>query len=260
MSLLHATRASRTPARILKLSLTVLVLSLAGGRAARADGWSVGSVVTYNQAEWGDQANIAGALLDANYDTVYGPTGDEFLIGSKTPGYFILFTGEVDLEEFLPTSGLPGSLDENLSNPSTSSAGVFGGEVAALKLNIDFSNAGLLPNSSGLLLGNLVLTGFSGSESSLNGMTVNQFFGLSQAELAGQATSIDFADIDNLTANINVAFDGGQPDSFAQDHLVAPGSSAAMPEPSALMLLAIGIFTVALITKRYVPIKQIIRS
>ena len=39
-------------------------------------------------------------------------------------------------------------------------------------------------------------------------LTVEQFFPLSQAALAGQATSLDFADIDNLTANINDAFDG----------------------------------------------------
>jgi hypothetical protein len=83
-------------------------------------------------------------------------------------------------------------------------------------------------------------------------MTVDQFFGLSQAALAGQTTSIGFPDIENLTSNIKDAFDEGQPDSFAQDHLVAPGSSAAMPEPSTLMLLAIGIFAIAFVAKKRV--------
>lgn len=230
----------------------IFLLSLVGVRAVRADGWSVGAVVTYNQAEWGDQTNVAGMLMDDNFDSMYASAGGIFEIGSTTPGNFMVFTGATDLLDYLPSSGLPGPLDADLANPSTSSAGVFGGEAVALKLNLDFSNAGLLPNSSGLLLGNLVLTGLSGSESSLNGLTVEQFFPLSQAAFAGQATSVDFADIDNITANINDAFDVGQPDSFAQDHLVAPGSSVAMPEPSALMLLAMGIFTLAFIVGKRV--------
>ena len=119
-----------------------------------------------------------------------------------------------------------------------------------MKLNLDFSNAGLLPNSSGLLLGNLVLTGFNGSESSLNGLTVDQFFAISQAALAGQATSVSFADIDNITANINDAFDAGQVDSFAQDHLVAPGSSVGVPEPPTLLLAAVGVLAAAVFRKK----------
>jgi len=252
MSPVQATPASVTNALILRLSLMVFGLSLFFMSAVRADTWSAGAVVTYNQSEWGDPTNFAGMLMDDNFDAVCASAGGIFEIGSTTPGFFMLFTGGGDLGDFLPTSGLPGPLGADLVNPSSSSAGVFGGEVAALKLNLDFSNAGLLPNSSGLLLGDLVLTGFSGSESSLNGLTVEQFFPLSQAALAGQATSIDFADIDNVTANINDAFDVGQPDSFAQDHLVAPSSSAAMPEPPTLLLAAVGVLAAAILTKKRV--------
>jgi hypothetical protein len=191
-------------------------------------------------------------LLDNKFDSIYASAGGVFEIGSTTPGFFMVFTGAVNLEAFLPTSGFPGPLDANLVNPTASSAGLFAGEAAALKLNLDFSNAGLLPNSSGLLLGNLVLTGFSGSESSLNGLTVNQFFPLSQAALAGQPTSLGLADIDNITANINDAFDAGQPDSFAQDHLVAPGSSVGVPEPPTLLLAALGVLAAAIFRKKRV--------
>jgi hypothetical protein len=250
MSPVQGRQASVTNALILRLSLMVLVLSLCCVRAARADGWSVGAVVTYNQVEWGDLTNPAGMLMDNNFDSVYTSAGDIFEIGGTTPGNFMIFTGAVDLLEYLPASGLPGPLDANLVNPTTSFAGQFGGEVAALKLNLDFSNAGLLPNSSGLLLGNLVLTGFSGSEASLNGLTVEEFSPLSQAALAGQATSIGFPDIENLTANINDAFEVGQPDAFAQDHLVAPGSSAAMPEPPTLLLAAVGVLAAAILRKK----------
>ena len=250
MSPVQGTQGSRTNAPILRLSLIVLGLSLFFVSAARADTWSAGAVVTYNQSEWGDSTTAGGMLLNSNYDSVYVSAGDEFVIGSTTPGFFMVFTNEVNLDDFLPASGAPGPLDANLPNPTTSSAGVFGGEVAAMKLNLDFSNAGLIPNSSGLLFGNLVLTGFSGSESSLNGLTVEQFFAISQAALAGQATSIGFPDVENLTANINDAFDEGQVDSFAQDHLVAPSSSVGVPEPPTLLLAAVGVLAAAIFRKK----------
>jgi hypothetical protein len=146
----QGTQAIGTHAPILRLSLMVLGLSLFFAGAARADTWSAGAVVTYNQSEWGDSTTAGGMLLNSNYDSVYASAGDEFVIGSRTPGFFMVFTNEVNLDDFLPASGAPGPLDADLSNPSTSSAGVFGGEVAAMKLNLDFSNAGLIPNSSGL--------------------------------------------------------------------------------------------------------------
>jgi hypothetical protein len=59
-------------------------------------------------------------------------------------------------------------------------------------------------------------------------------------------------DIDNITANINDAFDAGQVDSFAQDHLVAPGSSVAMPEPPTLLLAAVGVLAAAIFRKKRV--------
>jgi hypothetical protein len=252
MSPVQGTQARAANAPILRLSLIVLGLSLFFVSAARADTWSPGAVVTYNQVEWGDLTNPAGMLMDNNFDSVYSSAGDIFEIGSTTPGYFMIFTGAVDLVEYLPASGPSGPLDANLVNPVTSSAGQFGGEAVALKLNLDFSKAGLLPNSSGLRFGDLVLTGFSGSESSLNGLTVEQFFPLSQAALAGQATSIGFPDIENLTSNINDAFEAGQPDSFAQDHLVAPGSSVGMPEPPTLLLAAVGVLAAAIFRKKRV--------
>jgi hypothetical protein len=165
---------NKTQLTLAAFALFIVTLLTTG--TARADTGSAGAVVTYNQSEWGDPTNAAGMLLDDKFDSIYASAGGVFEIGSTTPGFFMVFTGAVDLVDFLPTSGLPGPLDANLVNPFTSPTGLFGGEAAALKLNLDFSNAGLLPNSYGLLLGNLVLTGFSGSESSLNGLNVNQFF------------------------------------------------------------------------------------
>jgi len=252
MSMVQGTSASGAPARILKLSLMVLVLSLAGVRAARADGWSTGAFTTYDQAEWGDPTLAAGALLADGYGTVYASTGDLFDIGNASTGFFIEFTGEFHLGDFLPASGAFEPLNTDLEDPTTTPAGIFAGQVAGLKLNIDFSAAGLLPGTSGLHFGDLVLTGMTGADSGLNGLTVSQFLSLTDQALGGANTGFTITDLDIELAGLNNTFDDGQPSSFAQEHLVAPGSSTAMPEPSSLMLLAIGIFAVSFFAKKRV--------
>jgi len=246
------TAPQTTPIRVvvLRFLFMLLVLSLVCVRAARADSWSAGTLTTYDQSEWGDPTTPAGSLLGSEYGTVYGSTGDLFVIGTTSPGFFVEFTSGFHLGEFLPADGVVGPLDTNVANPTTTSAGIFAGEVAGLKLNVDFSAAGLLQGTSGLHFGDLVLTGMTGADSGLNGLTVSQFLSIDNAALGGAATGFTITDLDLELEQLNIAFDDGQPSSYAQDHLVAPGSSAAMPEPSALMLLAIGIFAVALVAKK----------
>ena len=243
----QGTQARGTKAPILKLSLLVLGLSLFFASPARADTWSAGAFTTYDQAEWGNSTLTAGMLLKVEYGAVYASAGDLFIIGTASPGFFAEFTSGLDLGDFLPASGTVGSLNINLSNPTTTSAGIFAGEVAGLKLNIDFSAAGLLPGTSGLHFGDLVLTGMTGADSGLNGLTVSQFLSLTDQALGGAATGFTITDLDIELAGLNNAFDDGtQASSFAQDHLVAPGSSVAMPEPPTLLLAAVGVLAAAI--------------
>ena len=251
MSPVQGKPASRKSAPILRLPLILLGLSLFFASAARADTWSAGAFTTYDQAEWGDSLLAAGMLLEGHYGTVYASTGDLFHIGDVTSGFFLEFTSGFDLGEFLPASGTPGALNASLGNPTTTSAGIFAGQVAGLKLNIDFSAAELLPGTSALHFGDLVLAGFSGTDSALNGLTVSQFLTLVDTALGGGDTGFSFTDLDTQLAGLNNAFDdGGQPNPFAQDHLVAPGSSAAMPEPPTLLLAALGVLAAAIFAKK----------
>ena len=252
MSPVQGTQARGTNAPILRLSLVILGLSLFFVSAARADTWSAGAFTTYDQAEWGDSTSAAGMLLEFEYATVYLSTGDLFVIGTASPGFLAEFTSGFDLGDFLPANGTPGALDTDLENPTMTSAGIFAGQVAGLKLNIDFSAAGLLPGTSGLHFGDLVLTGFSGSESSLNDLTVSQFLSLTNTALGGGDTGFTFPDLNIALAGLNNAFDDGQPTSFAQDHLVAPGSSVAMPEPPTLLLAVVGVLAAAIFRKKRV--------
>ena len=246
----HGTPASGTNAPILKLSLLVLGFSLFFVSAARADTWSAGAFTTFDQAEWGDPTSAAGMLLEDQYGSVYSSTGDLFHIGIASPGFFLEFTSAFHLDEFLPANGAPGPLNTDLANPTTTSAGIFAGQVAGLKLNIDFSAAGLLPGTSGLHFGDLILTGMTGADSGLNGLTVSQFLGLTNTALGGGDTGFTFTDLNFELAQLNNAFDDGTVAStFAQDHLVAPGSSVPMPEPPTLLLAAVGLLAAAIIRK-----------
>jgi hypothetical protein len=260
MGPLRAPQTTPIRAVVMRFLFMLFVLSLVCARAARADGWGSGAFVTYDQAEWGDPSLAAGILLADGYGSVYSSTGDLFVIGTASPGFFAEFTSGLDLGDFLPASGTVGPLNADLENPTTTSAGIFAGEVAGLKLNIDFSAAGLLQGTSGLHFGDLVLTGMTGADSGLNGLSVSQFLSLDDRALGGAVTGFTITDLDIELAGLNNAFDDGtQASSFAQDHLVAPGSTAAMPEPSTVMLLAIGIFGVAFVGRKRVLAKNIIR-
>jgi hypothetical protein len=87
---------------------------------------------------------------------------------------------------------------------------------------------------------------------SLNGLTVSQFLSLDDTALGGADTGFTITDLDIELAGLNNAFDDGtQASSFAQDHLVAPSSSVAMPEPPTLLLAAEGVLAAAIFRKKH---------
>jgi hypothetical protein len=50
---------------------------------------------------------------------------------------------------YFPAAGPAAALNQNYVDPTTTSSGAFGADVLALKLDIDFSNAGFLVGTSG---------------------------------------------------------------------------------------------------------------
>jgi hypothetical protein len=150
---------------------------------ARATTFTNGDLITHGQGEWGDDptTGLAAELLLANYDTVYASQTGLFIIGGYPSGFSAVFDNASHVLAYLPTSGAIGPLDADLVNPTSTPSGAFGGEVAALKLNIDFSDAGLLPGNLNVRFGDLVLQNFNKLQGnlkslrSLNGLTVRQF-------------------------------------------------------------------------------------
>jgi len=117
---------------------------------------------------------------------------------------------------FLPQGGTPGVLTENLENPTSTSAGVFAGQVLALKLNVDFSAAVPPVTPSGLGALKLCNTG-----SSLDGKTIAEILAAANTALGGGAlpSGYSYSTLNDLIDNLNQAFDGCTPTDWAQTYL-----------------------------------------
>ncbi|HEX6795358.1 MAG TPA: hypothetical protein VF304_16035, partial [Casimicrobiaceae bacterium] len=178
--------------------------------------WQNGDLVTYQQTEW-SAAN--SSILINHYGSVYAATAGGFEIGGFG-GFTALWTNVSDLSSYLPASGTAAALTANVTNPASTSSGIFGGDVAAIKLNIDYADAGVLPSSSGLKFGDLTICGLT-SDTDLNGNNVRNVLSMMNTALGGGSTMDGIADLEAIATNLNASFAGGTPSTFAQDHLVA---------------------------------------
>lgn len=159
----------------------------------------------------------------------------------------MIFDNAGSISQFLPASGTPGALDSSLLDPESSSAGVFGGEVLALQLDVDFSQAGIILGSSGIPFGDLVIEDYAPLPS-VNGLTVSELLTDANMALADALSPFTVDQLQDLVASLTVSFDGGTPAPVAQDILVAPGGTSGggggmtpTPEPSSALLFVIGL-------------------
>lgn len=175
-------------------------------------GWSTGDMTTATQNSWGDPNGNMASLLGANFTGVFGAS---IVIGGTSTA---TFTDALAVLNYLPATGPAGPLTGNVQDPSTTSSGELGGEVLALKLNVDFSAASVL--TSAVPLGNLRICNFS-LLSAINGQTVNQFLTTANLLLGGGAAPFGPSSAAAVARLINSAFVGGVPSTFAQTNLVA---------------------------------------
>ena len=95
---------------------------------------------------------------------------------------------------------------------------MFGGEVTALALNVDFSDAGVLPGAPSPL-GDLRICNFAPLPA-VNGATVRALLATANALLGGGSATISIGQATSMASIINGAFLNGTPSPFAQDNLV----------------------------------------
>ncbi len=178
-------------------------------------GWKDGDVKTYGQGSWSTDPAV-NAIVVAHFFNVYL----FFEVGIPgSAGFSMTFNDDVHLTAYLPASGVPGRLTADLNDPISSSSGAFGGDVSALKLNVDFADAGFTSGSAPVRFGDLTICGLT-TTPGYNGSSVRQYLAAANTALGGGAAAYSYVDLDALTANLNVSFDGGSATSFAQDHLV----------------------------------------
>ena len=201
-------------------------------RGVRQDGalavFTPSDVITHTQSSWGANptGTNAASLLLADYSSTYTPFGF-FEVGiSGTAGYSILFTNGIAVNDYLPATGIGGPLTGDLFNPSLSMSGWIGGEVVALQLNVDFSDAGVLHGNLEFPFGDLQIQDLA-SHVAVNGMTVREFVAELNVKLGGGAGALpdSIVELGGLAQDINNVFAEGTVQQFARDHLRLPPST-----------------------------------
>jgi hypothetical protein len=198
------------------------LFKLSGGRCIPGQpgcGWRGGDLLTFDQFGWSALDYPASTWLQDNFYEVYQGQAEEMILGGEPSGNYLLFDNGEAVLQFLPQSGPPAPLDQSYFDDTTSSAGEFGGDIVALKLNIDFSDAGILLGNPKIAFGDLTLCSL-GTLSALDGYTVRRFLGLANTLLAGGSGPYDIGTIDSLTQVLNDTFGNENASTFAQQNLV----------------------------------------
>ncbi|MEO8620457.1 MAG: SdrD B-like domain-containing protein [bacterium] len=158
-----------------------------------------GAFTTYTQGGWGSvpHGGNPAQILASNWSAVYG-SSSVIIGGGKTSK----FSSALAIQNFLPAGGTPGVLSGNVTNPLSTPAGVFAGQVLALQLSVDFSNKGITKAG----LGGLHL-----NQGKLAGATVSQVLALANSVLGGGAlpSGLTLSELNTIVDNINNNYDGG---------------------------------------------------
>ena len=179
-----------------------------------ADNCDLNGFVTFTQGGWGSPSNSApGKIRDANFASVF-PSG--MVIGGV---YTIKFTSAASFAAFLPQGGTAAALTQNHVNPTATSSGVLGGQIAALAMSVAYSAAGVLGTNPGKL-GDLVIV--SGK---FAGKTVNQFLSIANSALGGSNTGYTYSEINDAATALNENFDNG---TVNKGYLTCGSSKAAL--------------------------------
>jgi hypothetical protein len=177
-------------------------------------GWHDGDVISYDQNVWGaDPADGPPAQIVAEHFF------DVFTAGLSLGGTNQMDFGGADaLLTFLPQGGPPAALDHDISDPTSTAAGVFGGQVAALRLNVDFADAGYTAGSAAVRFGDLRVCGLV-TVPGLDNLTIRQVQAIMNTALGGDPTGFSIVDLSQELGEINSSFEGGFASTYAQQHI-----------------------------------------
>lgn len=157
---------------------------------------------TQTQGGWGGKpsGDNPGAMLHANFATVY-PEG--LRVGSN---HWLQFDDPQEITDFLPQGGTAGTLINNYDPPKKrTEAGVFAGQVLALRLNVDFSAAGYTRSGLGSLV---IQTG------TFEGWSVDELLSFCEQVLGGNSDELQYSlsDLNDAATNVNENYVDGTTD------------------------------------------------
>jgi uncharacterized repeat protein (TIGR01451 family) len=152
---------------------------------------------TQTQGGWGSSpsGNNPGAFLAQHFNSVFGASG--VTIG----GYKKLtFTSSTAVRNFLPQGGSPNKLTSTGTNVTSSSAGVFAGQVLALQISVAMSEAGKTTEG---------LADLEVKSGPLAGKTVGEVLELANKALGGKSVGISITTLNSVVDSINQNFVDG---------------------------------------------------
>jgi hypothetical protein len=163
---------------------------------------TTGPYTTFTQGGWGapPHGGNPGALLTADFSLVF--PGGSVSIGSGSK--VVTFTSAAAIIAFLPAGGTPGTLTTSATNPTSTAAGVFAGQLLAATLSVDFSTAGIT---------RIGLTNLKVKSGALAGYTVQQVLALANQVIAGDYTNmpagLTVSGLSDVLNSINNNYDNG---------------------------------------------------
>jgi hypothetical protein len=150
-----------------------------------------------------------GCIRDHFFATVF-PSG--VTIGGSP--FHATWTTAAAVEAFLPATTTPGVLTANLTNPTSTPAGVFAGQLLALKLNVGFSCAGIFyqlgMQPAIICVGDLTLPDTCAGK--FGDMTVDELIALADEVIAGNVSALtpfgaSVSELSGAVGCINELFD-----------------------------------------------------
>jgi hypothetical protein len=161
-----------------------------------------GAYRTQTQGGWGTSpsGDNPGALLESKFAQVF--TSGYVQVGGT---FTLKFTSAANVRAFLPAGGKAKKLTASDTNPTTSKAGVFAGQVLALQISVSFSNAGVTRYG---------LASLKVQSGKLAGYTVAQVLALANSVLGGGAlpSGLTLTELNDIVDKINNNFVDGTTD------------------------------------------------
>jgi len=162
-----------------------------------------GDFVTYTQGGWGTKCagGNPGCFRDAHFAGSF-PNG--VVIGDQDgpdadARHALLLTTSLAVQNFLPAGMTAGTLVTDYTNPLSSSAGVFAGQLVSAKLSVGFDDSGAfdaLKNQTAVKLGDLVYV--QSTNPKLLGWTVREVIDLADRAISGELQAPIDVDNDNV--------------------------------------------------------------